>query len=52
MVIESEYKTRPQVILYIPIDNPQGGGVDISLFSGEKAWGQRETFVKYRQSQG
>jgi hypothetical protein len=28
-----------------------GGGADISSLSGEKAWGQKETFVKYRQSQ-
>jgi hypothetical protein len=38
--------------MYIPIRNPQGGGEDISLFSGEKAWGPKETFVKYRQTQG
>jgi hypothetical protein len=45
--------------MYIPINNQkpainnhQGAGVDISSFSGEKAWGQKETFVKYRQSQG
>jgi len=38
--------------MYIPINNPQGGGADISSFSEEKAWGQKETFVKYRQSQG
>jgi hypothetical protein len=28
-----------------------GGGAGISQFSGEKAWGQKETFVKYRQNQ-
>jgi hypothetical protein len=28
-----------------------GGGGDISSFSEEKAWGQKETFVKYRQSE-
>jgi hypothetical protein len=33
------------------INNPQGGGADISLFSGEKSLGQKETFVKYKQSQ-
>jgi hypothetical protein len=33
------------------IVNEMGGGVDIFPFSGEKAWGQKETFVKYRQSQ-
>jgi len=37
--------------MYIPINNPQGGGADIYSFSGNKAWGQQETFVKYRQSQ-
>jgi hypothetical protein len=37
--------------MYISINNPQGGGADISLFSGKKAWGQKEMFVKYRQSQ-
>jgi len=31
--------------MYIPINNPQGGGADISSFQ-EKAWGQKETFVK------
>jgi hypothetical protein len=31
--------------------NQQGGGEDISSFSGENAWGQKETFTKYRQSQ-
>jgi hypothetical protein len=36
---------------YISIRKLQGGGVDISLFSGEKAWGQKETLVKYRKSQ-
>jgi hypothetical protein len=35
--------------LYIPIKNQQGGGEDVSSFSGEKAWGQKETFVKNRQ---
>jgi hypothetical protein len=35
-----------------PINNHRGGGVDIFSFSGEKAWGQKETFVKYRQTQG
>jgi hypothetical protein len=38
--------------LYIPIGNPQGGGADISSFSWEKSRGQKETFLKYRQSQG
>jgi hypothetical protein len=40
--------------MYIPIidhqltiSNHQGGGVDISSFSGEKNLGQKETFVKY-----
>ncbi len=37
--------------LYIPIRNQQGGGPDISSFSWEKAWGQKETFVNYRQSE-
>jgi hypothetical protein len=37
--------------LYIRIRNPQGGGADISSFSGKKAWGQKEMLVKYRQSQ-
>jgi hypothetical protein len=37
--------------MYIPIRNPQGGGVDISSFPGEKAWGQKEMFVKNRQNQ-
>jgi hypothetical protein len=36
--------------MYIPINNQQGGGADISSFSGKNAWGQKETFVKYRQS--
>jgi hypothetical protein len=43
--------------LYIPIinrhssiNNPLGGGVDISSFSGKHAWGQKETFVKYRKA--
>jgi len=43
----------------IPIINRQssvldekGGVVDISSLSGEKAWGQKETLVKYRQSKG
>jgi len=36
---------------YIPINNHQGGGADISSFSGKKPGGQKETFVKYRQSQ-
>jgi hypothetical protein len=38
--------------MYIPINKPQGGGAEISLFSGEKAWGHKETFVKHRQNQG
>jgi hypothetical protein len=38
--------------MYIPVNNAQGGGSDISSLSGEKAWGQKETLVKYRQSQG
>jgi len=40
--------------LYIPInnhqsaiDNPKGGGAGISLFSGNIAWGEKETSVKY-----
>jgi hypothetical protein len=33
--------------MYIPINTPQGGGVEIPSFSGKKAWGQKETFVKY-----
>jgi hypothetical protein len=44
--------------MYIPITNQQssiinemGGGADISSFFRRKAWGQKETFVKYRQSQ-
>jgi hypothetical protein len=37
--------------MYIPIRNPQGGGVDISSFSGGEAWGQKETFMKYKQIQ-
>jgi hypothetical protein len=32
------------------MNNPQGGGIDISSFSGEKTWGEKEIFVKYRQS--
>jgi hypothetical protein len=28
--------------MYIPINNPQGGGADISSFSGEKARGQKK----------
>jgi len=32
----------------IPKRNPQGGGGDISSFLGEKVWGQKEMFVKYR----
>jgi hypothetical protein len=39
-------------ILPSTISNHQGGGADISSFSGEKAHGQKETFAKYRQSQG
>jgi hypothetical protein len=35
--------------MYIPINNSQGGGEDISLFSGRRPGGQKETFVKYRQ---
>jgi hypothetical protein len=38
--------------MYIPINNPKGGGEDISSLSGKNAWGQKETYVKYRQSQG
>jgi hypothetical protein len=38
--------------IYIPINSSKGGGVDISLFSRKKAWGEKETFVKYSQSQG
>jgi hypothetical protein len=38
--------------MYIPIRNPQGGGADISSFSGEEAWDQKETFLKYRRNQG
>ena len=38
--------------LYIPINNPQGSGVDFSSLSGEKTWCLKETFVKYRQTQG
>jgi hypothetical protein len=45
--------------LYIPIINQQspinnrlGGGEDISSFLGEKAWGEKEMFVKYRQNKG
>jgi len=45
--------------LYISIINQQssivnemGGGADSSSFPGEKAWGQKETFVKYRQQRG
>jgi hypothetical protein len=39
---------------YISIRKLQGGGVDISPFSGKKAWRQEEAFVKYRyrQNQG
>jgi hypothetical protein len=37
--------------MYTPINNPQGGGEDISSLQ-EKAWGQNETFVKYRHQQG
>jgi hypothetical protein len=33
------------------INNHQGGGEDISLFSGKKAWGQKEMFVKNSQNQ-
>jgi hypothetical protein len=44
-------------IVQSAIDNRQsaikwGGGADISLFSWEKAWGQKETFLKYRQREG
>jgi hypothetical protein len=38
--------------MYIPINNPQGGGIDISSFSRKKGRGQKETFVKYGQPQG
>jgi len=38
--------------MYIPINNPQGGGVDISSLSGKKVRGQKEMFVKHRQNQG
>jgi hypothetical protein len=31
--------------------NHQGGGVDISSPSGEKAWGLKGILVKYKQSQ-
>jgi len=33
------------------IINHEGGGVDISSFSGKKAGDQKETFAKYRQDQ-
>ena len=29
--------------------NPPGGGGNIPCFQGKKAWGQKETFVKYSQ---
>jgi hypothetical protein len=35
-----------------PINNRLGGGEDISSFLGEKAWGEKEMFVKYRQNKG
>jgi len=34
-----------------PINNQLGGGEDISSFLGKNAWGQKETFVKFKQSQ-
>jgi hypothetical protein len=37
--------------MYIPINTPQGGGVDISSFSGKKL-GVRWKLSKYRQNQG
>jgi hypothetical protein len=30
--------------MYIPINNPQGGGVDISSFSGKKSLGSEGNF--------
>jgi hypothetical protein len=36
--------------MYIPIDNQLGGGVDISLYLGRKAWCQKKTFVRNRVS--
>jgi hypothetical protein len=38
--------------MYTSINNPQGGGADISSFSEEKAWGQKEMIVKYGEGQG
>jgi len=43
-------------IVQSAINNPQlaikwGGGVDISSSSGKEAWGEKKTFVKYRQNQ-
>jgi hypothetical protein len=34
---------------YIPIKNRQGGGVDISSASREKARGQKKMCMKYRE---
>jgi hypothetical protein len=30
--------------MYIPINNPQGGGADVSSFSGEKSLGSEGDF--------
>jgi hypothetical protein len=30
--------------MYIPINNPQGGGRDISWFQGKEAWGSEANF--------
>jgi len=38
-------------ILQSTIINHEGGGADISSFSGKKAGDQKETFAKYRQDQ-
>jgi hypothetical protein len=35
--------------MYTPINNPQGGGADISSFCRKKARGQKETFPKNTQ---
>jgi hypothetical protein len=32
--------------MYIPIKNPQGGGADISSFSGKKGLGAEENFLE------
>jgi len=37
---------------YIPINDPQGGGADISSFSGNKDRCPKEMFLKFRQSRG